>query len=261
MALLGLEVELDPEALVGVVDEAEGVAAVAVHLAQALGDAAIAEQYGDLMQGLGMAGPEVPGGGGAAQVGARIPLLGVDEVGEFQRIANEEHRGVVAHQVPVALLGVKLEGEAAHVAFCVGGALLTGHGGEAQEHRGLLADGIEQVGLAEGADVMGHGKGAVGARAFSVNHPLRDPFPIEVSQLFHQPDVLHQHRAAGPAVRLLLLSTTGRHWHCAGSCRSWCFSLLVSLESITRKTRAPMGPPSPFDRHHKWVGLGMTGPF
>ena len=55
VALLGLEVELDPEALVGIVDKAEGVAAVAVHLPQALGDAAIAEQYGDLMQGFRMA--------------------------------------------------------------------------------------------------------------------------------------------------------------------------------------------------------------
>ena len=55
VALLGLEVELDPEAFVGVVDKAEGVAAVAVHLPQTLGNAAIAEQYGDLMQGFGVA--------------------------------------------------------------------------------------------------------------------------------------------------------------------------------------------------------------
>ncbi|MNI64210.1 hypothetical protein D3C73_1196380 [compost metagenome] len=55
MALLCLEVELDPEALTGRVDKAEGVAAVAVHLPQALGDAAIAEQDGDLMQGFRVA--------------------------------------------------------------------------------------------------------------------------------------------------------------------------------------------------------------
>ncbi|MND83629.1 hypothetical protein D3C80_754970 [compost metagenome] len=197
VALLCLEVELDPEALVGVVDEAEGVAAVAVHLPQAPGDAAIAEQYGDLMQGLRMAGPEVPGCGGAAQVGARIPLLGVDEIGEFQRIADEEDGGVVPHQIPVALLGVELEGEAAYVALGVGGALLTGHGGEAQKDRGLLADGVEQVGLAELADVVGHGKGAVGARALGVNHPLGNALAVEVGEFLHQPDVLHQHRAAG----------------------------------------------------------------
>lgn len=55
VALLGLEVELDPEALVGRVDEAEGVAAVAVHLPQAPGNAAIAEEDGDLMQGFRVA--------------------------------------------------------------------------------------------------------------------------------------------------------------------------------------------------------------
>ncbi|MNY18587.1 hypothetical protein D3C86_1519760 [compost metagenome] len=55
VALLCLEVELDPEALIGRVDKAEGMAAVAVHLPQALGDAAIAEQDGDLMQGFRVA--------------------------------------------------------------------------------------------------------------------------------------------------------------------------------------------------------------
>ncbi|MNH20563.1 hypothetical protein D3C79_803390 [compost metagenome] len=121
----------------------------------------------------------------------------MDEVGEFQGIADEEDRGVVAHQIPVALLGIELEGEAAHVALGIGGALLPGHGGEAQEHRGLLADAVEQVGLAEPADVVGQGKGAVGAGALSVNHSLRDPLPIEMRQLLHQPDVLHQHRTTG----------------------------------------------------------------
>ncbi len=56
---------------------------------------------------------------------------------------------------------------------------------------------------------MGHGKGAVGARAFSVNHPLRDPFPIEVSQLFHQPDVLHQYRAAGAGSEAVVVVDNG----------------------------------------------------
>ena len=127
----------------------------------------------------------------------------MDEVREFQRIADEKDRGVVAHQIPVALLGIELEGEAAHIAFGIGGALLTGHGGEAQEDRGLLADGAEQIGLAELADVVGHGKGAVGARALSVNHPLGNALAVEVGEFLHQPDVLHQDgaaRAGGEAV-------------------------------------------------------------
>ncbi|MNE25402.1 hypothetical protein D3C80_1187310 [compost metagenome] len=121
----------------------------------------------------------------------------MDEVGEFQRIADKKDRGVVTHQIPVALLGIELEGEAAHVALGIGGPLLTGHCGEAQEDRGLLADCVEQVGLAELADVVGQGKGAVGAGAFSVNHSLGNTLAVEVGEFLHQPDVLHQHRAAG----------------------------------------------------------------
>ena len=62
------------------------------------------------------------------------------EVGKAQRIAKEEHRRVVAHDVPVALLGIKFDREAADVAFGVGRAALAGDSREAREHRRLLAD-------------------------------------------------------------------------------------------------------------------------
>ena len=72
----------------------------------------------------GSEAPEVPVVEGAAQVGARVPFHGVVEVGEFQRVAQEEDRRVVAHEIPVALFGVELHGEAADVALGVGGAAL-----------------------------------------------------------------------------------------------------------------------------------------
>ena len=75
-------------------------------------------------------------------------LLGVDEVLELRRVADEEDRRVVADQVVVALLGVELQREAARVADGVGEALLAGHGREAREHRRALA-GLEQAGLRE----------------------------------------------------------------------------------------------------------------
>ena len=52
-----------------------------------------------------------------AQIGARMPLLGVDEIGEFQAIADEEHRRVVADDVSIALLGIEAQCKAAHVAL------------------------------------------------------------------------------------------------------------------------------------------------
>ena len=84
--------------------------------------------------------PEIPVVVGAAQAGARIALDRVVEVREAQRVAEEEHRRVVADDVPVAFLGIELQRGAADVAFRVRRAALTGDGGEAHEHRRLLAD-------------------------------------------------------------------------------------------------------------------------
>ena len=60
--------------------------------------------------------------------------------GNFERVPDEEDRGVVPHQVVVAVLGIELEGEAAGVAHRIGGAPATGDRGEAEEGLGLLAD-------------------------------------------------------------------------------------------------------------------------
>ena len=81
---------------------------------------------------------------------AAVGLLldGVDEVGELDRVLDEEHRDVVADEVPVALLRVELHGEAADVAGQVGRALVAGHRREADEHLGPLAGPLEQVGAA-----------------------------------------------------------------------------------------------------------------
>src|SRR5450759_2171752 len=42
-------------------------------------------------------------------------LYGMDEVGKFDGILDEENRDVVADQVPVSFLGVKLDGKPAYV--------------------------------------------------------------------------------------------------------------------------------------------------
>jgi hypothetical protein len=60
------------------------------------------------VQGLGQRGPEIPVVLRAAHVGARVALDGMVQVGELERVAQEEHRRVVADHVPVAFLGVEL---------------------------------------------------------------------------------------------------------------------------------------------------------
>ena len=129
--------------------------------------------------------------------------------GNLQRVAQEEHRRVVADDVPVALLGVELHGEAADVALGVGRAALAGHGREAHEQRRLLADLGEDLGLGVAGDVVRDGERAEGARALGVHAPLGDHFAVEVGQLLEKPDVLQQHRAARAGRHVFWLFATG----------------------------------------------------
>src|SRR6202035_3209827 len=123
----------------------KGVAAEQVHMAEALRDAAVRHRDGDLVQSLGQQCPEVPIVVRTAQPGARVPLDRMVEVGEAERVAEEEHRRVVADNVPIAFFGVELQRSAAYVALRVRGAALTGNGGEAHEHWRLLADRAEDL--------------------------------------------------------------------------------------------------------------------
>ena len=188
--------EFDPDALVRRIDHREGVAAEQVHMAEALRDAAVGHDDRDLVQRLGQQCPEIPVVVGAAQPGARVALDRVVEVGKAQRVAEEEHRRVVADDVPVAFLGVELQRSAADVALGVGGAALAGNGREAGEHRRLLADLGEDLRLGKAGDVVRHGEGAVGAPALGMHPPLGDHLAVEMRQLLDQPDVLQQRRTA-----------------------------------------------------------------
>ena len=155
-------------------------------------------------------------GRGAAQVGARMALLRVDEVGELERIADEEDRRVVAHQIPVALVGVELHGKAAHVTLGVGRAHLSGHGGKARDQWRDPAHFREDAGTGVARDVLGDGEGAEGAPALGVDDALGDALAVLVGQLLQQVPVLHQHRAAragGQAVLVVDHRGTGRGGH------------------------------------------------
>ena len=151
----------------------------------------------------------------------RIAAIGLhlhrmDQVGELDRVLDEEDRDVVADQVPVALLGVELDREAAHVARRVHRAGAAGHGGEAHEHLGLLAD----LGQDLGARVLGQRLGqlevAVRRRAAGVNDALGDPLVVEVLDLLAQDEVFQQRRAAPTGLQRVLVvadrdAMVGRH--------------------------------------------------
>lgn len=56
-----------------------------------------------------------------------ISFLGMDEGWEENRVPNEEDRGVVADEVPIALFRVELNRESARIACCVCAARLSSY--------------------------------------------------------------------------------------------------------------------------------------
>ncbi len=125
----------------------------------------------------------------------RMRLARVNDVGELDRVLDEEHRDVVAHQVEDTLAGVELRRKTAGVPHRVGRAPRPQHRGEPHEHRRLHPLGQERR--------LGHrARGAVpeedtvSRRAPGVHDPLRDPLVVEVRDLLPQVVVLQQHRAA-----------------------------------------------------------------
>ncbi len=205
--------ELHPEPLTRVVVEAEGVAAESVHVAVAVRQTPVRHHDRHLVQGFGQVRPEVPVVLRAAEVGPGVALDRMVQVRELQRVAEEEHRGVVADDVPVALIGVEAHSEAPDVTFGVGSASLPGHGREAHDHLGRLADLGEHAGTAVPRDVAGHREGAVGAGALGVHAPFGDHLAVEVRELLEEPHILEQHRPPGTRGQAVLVLPDRRPRH------------------------------------------------
>ena len=127
---------------------------------------------------------------GKAAVG--LHLDGVDQVGELDGVLDEEHRDVVADQVPVALFGVELHGEAPHVARRVDRSGPAGHGREPHEHRGLLADLGEHFGGGVLRERLGELEEAVHAGGARVHDTFGNALVVEVRDLVAQDEVFEQ---------------------------------------------------------------------
>ena len=232
--LLGVEMELDPDSLVGGIDHREGMAPEPVHVAVRAGDAAVAHGDRHLVERLGERCPEVPVVRRAPQVRPRVPFDRAVQVREVVGVAQEEDRGVVADKIPVSLLGVELHREAPDVPLGVGCATLAGHGREPGEGVGLLSDLREDLRPGEPGDVVRDGESPEGSRSLGVHAPLGDHLAVEMRELLLEPDVLHQDRAAWAGrYRILVIDHGG-----AGGRRQSL--LLVHLQPRQSSPRAPV---------------------
>ncbi|MNQ08762.1 hypothetical protein D3C85_215620 [compost metagenome] len=228
-ALARLEVPFHVHALAVGIDQAIRVAAEAIHVAVAVRRAPVREQHGDLMQTFRRMAPEVEHHFGRFQIALRIALLRVDEIGELDRVLDEEHRRVVANQIPVAFFRVETYGETARVAFRVGTAAFATDRGKAREGGRLLAYFGKQFGLGVARNVVRDGKGAVGARTFGVHDALGNALAVEMLEFFDQVEVLQQQRATGAGADGILVvgdgnARGGTEWRLLAH---GCFSFVV----------------------------------
>src|SRR6266481_2898563 len=115
--LLRAEVELYPSALVLGIDHREGVTSEAMHMPEGLWNSAVGHDNGDLVECLWKKSPEVPVILSAPQTGAGVALDRVVEVSEAERIAEEKDWRVVSNDIPVSVLGVKLQSKPTDIAL------------------------------------------------------------------------------------------------------------------------------------------------
>jgi hypothetical protein len=151
--------------------------------------AALTHEVSDLVRGFRVGRPEVPLHVVVAQARIGQALLTANEVWELHRVAYEEHGGVVADQVVVALIGIKLQREAAHVPPGVRTARLAGHGGEARQHLGLGAL-LEQRGFRVPRHILGGLEDTKRAGTLGVRLAFRHFLAIEVRHLLQKMHVV-----------------------------------------------------------------------
>jgi len=92
------------------------------------------------VRALRVQGEEIPEHVMIFEIGLRVPLLCVNEIGELQWVTNEEDGGVIPDHVPVTIFGIEFDCEASWITLCIGAALLSTHSRETGEHGSSLAD-------------------------------------------------------------------------------------------------------------------------
>src|SRR5271166_513589 len=116
----------------------------------------------------------------------------MNEVGKLDRVLNKENGDIVANQIEIALPGVELGREAAHITRQVAGAGAASNGGDAYEHRSLLADPLKEIGFGVLAQGLGQLEITVGARAAGMNDALGDALVVEMGDFLAQDEVFEQ---------------------------------------------------------------------
>lgn len=105
---------------------------------------------------------------GIFEMSLRVPLLGVDKVGELCGVPEEEDGGVVEDPVPVALFGSQFYGETTGVTGRVSRTGLTADRGETDGGANLLSNLAEEGLGCDVAEIMSDFKVAMSSGTLGV---------------------------------------------------------------------------------------------
>ena len=186
---------------------------------------------------------------GLGDLPVRLGFGGVDEVGELDAVLDEEHRHVVADQIPVAFARVEADREAADIPGGVRGASRAGHRGEPDEHRCLDRGVAQDRGARQVLDGRRQAERAVSRGAAGVNDPFGDALMVEMHDLLTQMEIVEQSRAplADPeaVVRVIHRNPSSRREGLTAlrPCRG---------DYLTRRPQRPGRPPPPRSRS-RWT--------
>ena len=129
----------------------------------------------------------------------------MNEIGEFQRILDEEDRRVVPDEVKNAFIGIKFSGEAANIAHRIGRAGAALDGRETDEYRGFPRGIAEKIRFRHVAQAAIGLKIAVRRRPARMDDSLRDPLMVKVGYFFTQNKVFQQRGAPVPRAERILI--------------------------------------------------------
>lgn len=103
------------------------------------------------------------------EVGLRVPLLRVNEVGELGRITYEEYGSIVENPIPVAVVSFKLDRKPTGIASSIRRARLPSDCGEADSRRNFLANLMEELLRRDITQVMSNLEVTVCSSAFRMD--------------------------------------------------------------------------------------------
>jgi len=217
-------VELDKGGFALGIDQAERMHAEAFHETEGARDCPVGHDPHDHVHALRSQGNEIPKvivrRLRLRKASIRLLFDRVHHVGKLNGVLDEEHRNIVADDVPVAFLSVELYGESAHIPRQVKRAFVTCHGRETYERRGLFSAALKNVGLGDVGERLIGLEIAVRPEAAGVHDALGDALMIKVKDLLAQVEILKRSRPARTDPERVLIVGDGDALLRSQSCRT-----------------------------------------